>query len=252
MILAFILTIHSVFGDDTLCSNLWSVINTMQNGIDLATFDLFGQHPGWSQLPLLKYTCNKGITWTNSINKITYNIPDQFAEQPISIPDDVTSTTFHQSTNISDKKTYMSKSIGLRYKFGMFSATLSLSHSYQVMTIDTRLWGEINSSISAFKINFIPYQISPQLIQLSDNAQNYINTTIKINAQIFNESTVELYEQFFDYFGTHFFSYAYTGGVFRLQYELYWYPMSVYCIQEHNINRHKTIGESVGPFRVVF
>eukprot|EP01084_Bolivina_argentea_P175932 304550_1 len=207
------------FGADVSCDNLWAAMNVMQNGIDLVTFDLFGEHPGWSTLPLLKYTCNKGLPWTNPINNVKYDLPDQFAQAPISIPYDVTVATEHQTTKTRDEKRYMSGSITDSYLFGMFSKTKTLSSSYRVITADTRIWGTLNSSVSSFRVNFVPYEIAPNLIQLSDNAANYIYTTIQNKAPTFNESTIDLYEQFFEYFGTHFFSEAFTGGVFHLRYE---------------------------------
>ena len=129
----------------------------------------------------------------------------------------------------------MSISIGIPHLlFGMFSSTLTLSKTYKIMTMDTRLYGQVNSSISAFKINFIPYEISPELIQLSDNAMSYINNTIKMKAMSFNADTVQYYEQFFEYFGTHFFANAYTGGVFNLQYQTDLYLL--YDMNENSIS----------------
>ena len=183
-------------GNDSVCSNLWSAINTMQNGVDLTTFDLFGEDPGWSRLPLLQYTCNSGTTWTNSINKVAYSIPDQFAQAPISIPDDVTQYEFHQSTHTKEVKKVMAKSIHLGLLDGMFSSTTTFTDAFEVITAETRLWGAINSSISSFKVNLIPYQLAPDLIHLSDNALNYIEDTIKQRGPVFNASTAPLYEQF--------------------------------------------------------
>eukprot|EP01084_Bolivina_argentea_P262070 443098_1 len=191
----------------------------MQLGVDLSTFDMFGHSPGWSMLPILKYTCNQNTTWINSINKIQYNLPDQLAEQPIAIPDDVTITTSHQTTNTHGVQMWMSESISAGLLDGMFSATKTVSQAYTVITSTTRLWGTVNSSVSSFKVNFIPYEIAPDLIQLSDNAQNYIDQTIKTQAPIFNQSSVDVYETFFKYFGTHIFTTADTGGVFHLRYE---------------------------------
>eukprot|EP01084_Bolivina_argentea_P226961 383318_1 len=208
-----------VIRSDIQCNNLWSAINTMQLGVDLATFDMFGHSPGWSMMPLLQYTCNQNRTWINSINKIQYCLPDQLAEQPISIPDDVTFTTSHQTTTTKGVEMWMSQSISASLIKGMFSATQTISQAYGVITSGTRLWGTENSSVSSFKVNFIPHEINPQLIRLSDNAQNYIDQTIKQQGPIFNESTVDLYETFFKYFGTHVFTTADTGGVFHLRYE---------------------------------
>eukprot|EP01084_Bolivina_argentea_P282483 483543_1 len=204
---------------DIECNNLWSAINTMQLGVDLITFDIFGHSPGWSTLPILQYTCNKNKTWINSINKIQYDLPDQLAEQPISIPDDVTYTSSHQTTTTKGVEVWMSASISKSYFFGMCSKTKTMSDAYGVIESNSRLWGTENSSVSAFKVNFMPYELDPQLIRLSDSAQTYIDQNIKPNGSIFNESTVELYETFFKYFGTHVFSTAETGGAFHLRYE---------------------------------
>ena len=194
--LIFIVSRATKINNETICSNLWSAINTMQNGVDLATFDFFGEDPGWSRLPLLKYTCNSGATWTNSINKVKYSIPDQFAQAPISIPDDVTQYEFHQSMHTKEVKKVMAKSIHLGLLDGMFSSTTTLTDAFEVITTQTRLWGAINSSISGFKVNFIPYQLAPDLIGLSENAAKYIEDTIKQHGPIFNASTAALYEQF--------------------------------------------------------
>eukprot|EP01084_Bolivina_argentea_P262071 443099_1 len=170
-------------------------------------------------MPILKYTCNQNKTWINSINKITYNLPDQLAEQPIGIPDDVTLTTSHQTKTTQDVKRWMSESVSVGLLHGMFSASQTVSQAYEVITSSTRLWGTVNSSISSFKVNFIPYEIAPNMIRLSDLAQNYIDQTIKTEAPEFNVSTVEVYETFFKYFGTHVFTTADTGGAFHLRYE---------------------------------
>mmetsp|Transcript_56291 Transcript_56291/g.89661 ORF Transcript_56291/g.89661 Transcript_56291/m.89661 type:complete len:544 (+) Transcript_56291:38-1669(+) len=202
-----------------LCSNLPDAINTMQLGVDLTTIDLFSQKPAWSPLPTLKLTCNNNITWINSINGIQYNLPDQLAEAPIAIPTSVSVTTNFQTLNVKGLHLWMSETIETDYFFGLASKTKTISQSYTAMTVENRLWGNVNSSTSAFQINFLPRKIAPNLIQLSDDAQNYISDTIQTQGPIFNESTIDLYETFFEYFGTHAFTAAFTAGVFQERYE---------------------------------
>ena len=139
--------------NDSFCSNLSSA---MRNGVNSTTFDLFDEDPGWSRSPLLQYTCRYGTTWTDSINKVAYSIPDEFAQAPISIPDDVPQHEFRQSTHTKEVKNVMAKSIHLGLLNGMSPSTPTSTDAFNVSTAEFCLSDD--ATAVAFYEQFSPFE----------------------------------------------------------------------------------------------
>eukprot|EP01084_Bolivina_argentea_P083105 150484_1 len=196
------------------CTNLVPGLRNLAVGVDLSTFDtlspVYCNSGGYVQ----NITCNQGRKWTAPWNQEIYDVPDQLSTPPLSISVNVAKYDSFMMDTSYQLEVDMAVSIHESYLFGMASKTESISNSYKYTSEEYRFLGYANSTAIAYEMTFFPSELRPDLITISLNAQASVDQL----PAVFNASTVDNYETFIKYFGTHYATNAYAGGTLRCDY----------------------------------
>jgi len=194
-----------------VCNNMIPGLDKQQRGIDASTYDMFGQNPGYSPAPLIEFTCNQGRTVI--ISGQTYSLPDQVLGQPEQLPYTQTEYVDVLNFNSYNYQQTMSSTIGTTYMFGMFSNSETYQTSINYINAQNRMAGIITSQVSANEIYLIP--IDPYInssLSLDPQVCNPLALSLASTYPIFNTTSLDAYEEFISYCGTHYLSTASYGG----------------------------------------
>jgi len=175
----------------------------LQSGVDISLFDLSSINVYYR--PVIELTYEKGKTWTNPYNDVTYSLPDQLTE-PQRIPDtliDAKSSTSKSSSEVIEK---MKESISAGITFPKFSFSVSYTYQSESDTLysQEKTIGEVIGFFSAYKIYTALFGLIP-------------TDELKMSIDFLPDNYTKdpnMWEDFFgnNGFGTHYLDYAIFGG----------------------------------------
>jgi hypothetical protein len=217
----------------TYCSNLPPGIDQL-TGINLATFDIYAADPGFVSQQLVEFTCNDNRTWKDARNNVEYDFPDQVSQIHImgggQLDYDETECNTTEEVRLA-----LSLQLGISGgpsneplsaapaptpspgAFG-FSASLSMSAAYDHIESESRDWRALSSHVDAYLYSEHPFDIRPDLFPLSEDASRLVATIENENHGVFNNQSAEVFNKFFEYFGTHAITGGSLGGLLRMHY----------------------------------
>lgn len=201
----------------TNCYNLIPITEKIAVGYDMSKYDASGFYQsfwdGISKYQFVKITCEKNQTWTNPFTNITYQVPDQISgPNAIKIqenPPKIQSTHyFNTYERLIGTTAYVSKD---SYLVGMFSNTVTMTKALDSMMKGESFFQASSSIASSYSVFTKPVET----LEPSELAQFYISKMVN-EYPIFNSTSLEFYNMFIDYFGTHGANYI-MGGIKYLQ-----------------------------------
>ncbi|RWS10239.1 perivitellin-2 67 kDa subunit-like protein, partial [Dinothrombium tinctorium] len=188
-------------------------LTKLSRGVDITKLDFLpidqNEQDGFERR-IIDVTCSKQAKWTSPYDpNIVYDLPDQ-AETVNSIPGGVLDTSYKFLSNLKEFKKSRALSAGVAALFeeGMFSASGSYKRFQSSLTNSSRRISEVESFFSAIQVDFLPFWE----LSLSSSALKYINNILPKDYT----DNPSKYDDFFKYFGTHYFSTGKFGGLFRM------------------------------------
>ena len=109
------------------CDNLAPGFARMTLGVDLTCVDFEPfdmSEPDGFRTPVIEFTCDKGKTWRNPFNNITYQMPDQ-VWSIVNKPGSFKEVETEVYENIIDIKTEKTIKVKVKKFWGLFSARAS-------------------------------------------------------------------------------------------------------------------------------
>ncbi|XP_071106999.1 perivitellin-2 67 kDa subunit-like [Haliotis cracherodii] len=190
-------------------------INKMRRGVDVTTLDLLPldlttSNPDGFKRPIIDFTCNLNLTWTDR-KKNTYDLPDQIWDI-LSVPGGWSHANEKIFKNYNEVKKTMAASAGISvgFKYGMFSASGSYTKMQHTLTRTSQYIEEVSAYDAALKIDFLP--------AFDLETSRYFKRFIDRLSTSFT-SNPSSYFRFIRYFGTHYFTSGNFGGAIKLHIE---------------------------------
>ncbi|XP_064650343.1 perivitellin-2 67 kDa subunit-like [Lineus longissimus] len=219
----------------TRCSRVPPGLNHMKRGIDITTLDFMPVDPGAGngfRSPLFDFTCDFAMKWTNPHNGIEYEQPDQ-VEDMVSIPGGVVNGDVKIFKTASDVTNTMSGSAGMGFLNGMFSASGSYDEMKRTITNSSSYIEQVTAFHTAIRADLAPYWA----IQLGRYAEIFIDRRLPATF----EEGPEVYQEFINHYGTHYFSHGKYGGLLL-------YRMTTDITAFQQLGEKKVEAEAKGSF----
>ena len=194
------------------CNNMISGIDKLASGVDITKYDNSGLNRGtWtggSKYPLIAISCKKNESWINPFSGIKMTIPDQIpGSESIKVyggsASDLSTITI---TTYDELYEHFRIELKEDYLFGMISDTKVMEYTFQQILQQKMFLSFSKSVVLAYTLQTVPIEY----LQLSPIAKFYVGE-MQSKYSIFNNASVDFYNTFIDYFGTHGVS-SMTGG----------------------------------------
>ncbi|GFR71720.1 perivitellin-2 67 kDa subunit [Elysia marginata] len=199
---------------DVECSKAPPGVRKIVKGVDITTLDLvpldFTTSDGFKS-PVINFTCNLDRKYTRGVK--TYQLPDQIWQMTNNPGGWVTSNAQLYKTS-KDVRTSMAKDVGGQgsiWKFS-FSASKSYTKMQHTITNSSKYISDVASFYSSTQVDLIP----DWLLQMNWIAKLYVQRFMDGKTY---QSDPDVYQEFINQFGTHYFSVANFGGHIRSVYE---------------------------------
>ncbi|XP_075265079.1 perivitellin-2 67 kDa subunit-like [Convolutriloba macropyga] len=171
--------------------------------VDFEPFDM--SEPDGFRTPVIEFTCDKGKTWRNPFNNITYQMPDQ-VWSIVNKPGSFKEVETKVYENIIDIKTERTIKAKVKKYWGLFSASASYKKLFNLMMKNQKVITE--TEIFASTVD--AYMAPPEILGLSEDMKTMI--------ELLPKNIEDHPEKYFDFilqFGTHFISVAEFGGYIK-------------------------------------
>jgi hypothetical protein len=185
-------------------------IDILQKGIDITIFDLLPEEmskPIGIKRNIFDFTCDENKKWKNE-NQKEFDLPDQ-VESIVHIPVGITNVKTEIQTSFSETKKSRALNVELTYEDGQFSNSLSSKKNMREINDHNKTLSIVSAHVSATKVDLIPY--------LNIKAGTYMKEFINKYLQNNYTENPSKYQEFFDTFGTHYFSSARFGGIIKVE-----------------------------------